>query len=140
MYRIKYAHNEVLLTSLLVLETDCSPCKQSVSTFFEISHPRHKSTWRRLESFPLWLCWRAQSRSLSWARLFCDASHLYHKIGFVRNSLMIAPPPQPLDVSLCRVEHGNLTKAMAAWRMSESRTQNFRDTLFLYHENSSTGL
>ena len=73
-------------------------------------------------------------------RVFCDASHLYHKKHFVRNSRMTAPPPQPLDVSLCRVEHGNLTKAMAAWCMSESRTQNFRDTLFLYHENSSTGL
>ena len=73
-------------------------------------------------------------------RVFCDASHFYHKKHSVRNSLYELRHPQPRDVSLSRVEHGNLPKARAAWCMSESRTQNFRDTLFLYHENSSTGL
>ena len=73
-------------------------------------------------------------------RVFCDASHLYHKKHFVRNSLGELRHPQPMDISLGRVKHGYLPWSRAAWCMSESRTQNFRDTLFLYHENSSTGL
>ena len=59
-------------------------------------------------------------------RVFCDASHLYHKKHFVRNSLCELRHPQPMDISLRCVEHGNLPKARAAWCMSESRTQNFR--------------
>ena len=59
-------------------------------------------------------------------RVFCDASHLYHKKHFVRNSLCELRHPQPMDILLCSVEHGYLPRSRAAWYMNESRTQNFR--------------
>ena len=59
-------------------------------------------------------------------RVFCDASHLYHKKHSVRNSLCELRHPQPMDISLHRIEHGYLPNAMAAWYVNEPRTQNFR--------------
>ena len=60
-------------------------------------------------------------------RKFCvRGSFTYHakptlcaKFGKLRH-------PQPMDISLCRGEHGYLPWSRAAWCVNEPRTQNFR--------------